>query len=120
MTTGPTETFASADWLRTLTSPRTIGIVGVVSGLIAFWLALPPWTLRDLAGPIAAGFVALASGIAAVPRGERRLGWAAIVLGIAGTLGAVWLQTKDVDTLNDILTAGLIRATLRYRKDERR
>ena len=39
MTTGPTETFASADWLRTLTSPRAIGIVGVVSGLIAFWLA---------------------------------------------------------------------------------
>ncbi len=114
MTTGPTETFASADWLRTLTSPRTIGIVGVVSGLIAFWLALPPWTLRDLAGPIAAGFVALACGIAAVPRGERRLGWAAIVLGIAGTLGAVWLQTKDVDTLNDILTAGLIGATLRF------
>ena len=114
MTTGPTETFASADWLRTLTSPRTIGVIGVISGLVAFWLALPPWTLRDLAGPIAAGFVALACGIAVVPRGERKLGWAAIVLGIAGTLGAVWVQTKDVDTLNDILTAGLLGATLRF------
>ena len=114
MTTGPTETFASVDWLRTLTSPRTIGVIGVISGLVAFWLALPPWTLRDLAGPIAAGFVALACGIAVVPRGERKLGWAAIVLGIAGTLGAVWVQTKDVDTLNDILTAGLLGATLRF------
>jgi general nucleoside transport system permease protein len=114
MTTGPTETFASADWLRTLTSPRAIGVIGVISGLVAFWLALPPWTLRDLAGPIAAGFAALACGIAVVPRGERKLGWAAIVLGIAGTLGAVWVQTKDVDTLNDILTAGLIGATLRF------
>jgi simple sugar transport system permease protein len=58
--------------------------------------------------------VALACGIAVVPRGERKLGWAAIVLGIAGTLGAVWLQTKDAETLNDILTGGVLAATLRF------
>jgi simple sugar transport system permease protein len=114
MTTGPTETFTGVEWLRALTSPRAIGIVGVAAGLFAFWLALPPFTFRDLAGPIAAGFVALACGIAVVPRGERKLGWAAIVLGIAGTLGALWVQTKDAETLNDILTAGVLAATLRF------
>ena len=100
--------------VRRLTEPRTIGIVGVACGLVAFWLALPPWTLRDVGGPIAAGFVGLACGLAVVTRGERRLGWWAIGLGMVGALGAVWLQTKDADTLNDVLTAGVLASTLRF------
>jgi simple sugar transport system permease protein len=103
-----------AELVRRLTEPRTIGIVGVVAGLVAFWLALPPWTLRDLAGPIAAGFIALACGLAVVTRGEKKLGWWAIGLGLAGTLGAVWLQTKDAETLNSVLTAGVLASTLRF------
>ncbi len=103
-----------AELARKLTEPRTIGIVGVGAGLLAFWLALPPWTLRDVAGPIACGFVALACGLAVVTRGEKKLGWWAIGLGIAGTLGAVWLQTKDAETLNHVLTAGVLASTLRF------
>jgi hypothetical protein len=103
-----------AELVRRLTEPRTIGIVGVGAGLLAFWLALPPWTLRDIAGPIASGFIAVACGLAVVTRGERKLGWWAIGLGIAGTLGAVWLQTKDAETLNHVLTAGVLAATLRF------
>jgi simple sugar transport system permease protein len=103
-----------ADWVRKLTSARAIGVAGVVFGVVAFWLALPPWTLRDLAGPIAAGFVAVACGLAVVPRGERKLGWWAIGLGIAGTLGAVWIQTKDTETIENVLTAGLLASMLRF------
>jgi ABC-type uncharacterized transport system permease subunit len=100
--------------IRRLTEPRTIGILGVAAGALAFWLALPPWTVRSVGGPIAAGFVALACGIAVVPRGERRLGWWAIGLGIAGPLGAIWLQTKDAETLDSILTTGVLASTLRF------
>ena len=104
---------AVTDWVRRLTEPRTIAIIGIAAGVLAFWFALPPWTLRSVGGPVAAGFVALACGVAAVPRGERKLGWWAIGLGLAGTLGAIWLQTKDADTLDSILTTGVIAATLR-------
>jgi general nucleoside transport system permease protein len=97
-----------------LTDPRTVAILGIAMGVLAFWLALPPWTTRGVGWPIAAGFVALACGIAAVPRGERRLGYYAIGLGILGTIGAIWLQTKEEETLDSILTAGVLAATLRF------
>jgi ABC-type uncharacterized transport system permease subunit len=102
------------DGIRRLTEPRTIAVVGIACGILAFWLALPPWTLRSFGGPLAAGFVALACGIAVVPRGERKLGWWAIGLGIAGTLGAIWLQTKNAETLDSILTVGVLASTLRF------
>ena len=105
---------AIGDGVRRLTEPRTIGILGVAAGILAFWFALPPWTLRSVGGPVAAGIVALACGIAVVPRGERKLGWWAIGLGVAGTLGAIWLQTKNVDTLDSILTTGVLASTLRF------
>ena len=100
--------------IRRLTEPRTIAVIGIACGILAFWLALPPWTVRSVAGPLVPGFVALACGIAVVPRGERKLGWWAIALGIAGTLGAIWLQTKDAETLDSILTAGVLASTLRF------
>jgi simple sugar transport system permease protein len=105
---------AAAGIVQRLTATRTIAWVGIVLGLVAFWLALPPWTLETLAAPIVPGFFAVACGIAAVPRGETRLGWWAIGLGIAGTLGAIWLQTKNSETLDSIVTAGLFASMLRF------
>jgi ABC-type uncharacterized transport system permease subunit len=100
--------------VRRLADARAIGIAGVALGVLAFWLSLPPWTVRGAAWPIAAGIAAAACGIAAVPRGERKLGWWAIGLGIAGALGAVWAQGRDVETLESILTAGVLASTLRF------
>ena len=97
-----------------LTDARTVAILGIAFGVLAFWLALPPWTTRGVGWPIAAGFIALACGVAAVPRGERKLGYYAIGLGILGTIGALWLQTKEQETLDSILTAGVLAATLRF------
>ncbi|MGI9658300.1 MAG: ABC transporter permease, partial [Gaiellaceae bacterium] len=93
---------------------RSIAIFGICLGLLAFWLALPPWTVRELAWPIIIGFIGAACGLAVLPRGEHKLGGLALFLGIAGALGAVWLQTKDVDTLNGILTAGVLASMLRF------
>jgi general nucleoside transport system permease protein len=102
------------DWVRRLGEARTVGILGVASGLLAFWLALPPWTTRELGWPLAAGIVAVACGIAVIPRGERKLGSYAVAFGILGTVGALWLQGKDSESLNTILTAGVLASTLRF------
>jgi ABC-type uncharacterized transport system permease subunit len=102
------------DWVRRLGEARTVGILGVASGLLAFWLALPPWTTRELGWPLAAGIVAVACGIAVIPRGERKLGGYAVAFGILGTVGALWLQGKDSESLNTILTAGVLASTLRF------
>ena len=103
-----------ADGLRRLTEARTVGMLGVGFGVLAFWLALPPWTTQEIGWPLAAGIVAVACGIAAVPRGERKLGWWAIALGIAGAASAIWLQGKDAETLDSILTAGVLASMLRF------
>jgi general nucleoside transport system permease protein len=99
---------------RRLIEPRTVAILGIASAVLAFWLALPPWTTRAAGWPIAAGIIAVACGIVAVPRGERKLGYYAIGLGILATIGGLWLQTKDTDTLDSILTAGVLASTLRF------
>jgi simple sugar transport system permease protein len=100
--------------LAHLTDARTLGSAGIALGALAFWLALPPWTLRTIGPSIALGIVAIACGIAAVPRGERRVGWGAIVVGVLGTVGAIWLQGVQEETLKNILTAGLLASTLRF------
>jgi len=103
-----------AEWVRRLAEPRTVAVLGIACGALAFWLALPPWTTRELGWPLAAGIIGVACGIAAVPRGERKLGYYAIGLGILGTIGALWLQGKDAATLESILTAGVLASTLRF------
>jgi general nucleoside transport system permease protein len=104
----------ATEGVRRLTEPRTIARLGIAWGILAFWLALPPWTVRGIGFPLAAGVLAVACGAAVIPRGERKLGWWAIGLGIAGTLGAAWLQGKDASTLDSILTAGVLASTLRF------
>jgi simple sugar transport system permease protein len=103
-----------AERVRRLAEPRTVAVLGIACGLLAFWLALPPWTTRELGWPLAAGIIGVACGIAAVPRGERKLGYYAIGLGILGTIGALWLQGKDAATLDSVLTAGVLASTLRF------
>jgi ABC-type uncharacterized transport system permease subunit len=112
--TSSARTASVENGLRRLTEPRGIAILGIAFGVLAFWLALPPWTTQEIGWPLAAGIVAVACGIAAVPRGERRLGWWAIGLGIAGAAAALWLQGKDAETLDSILTAGVLASMLRF------
>jgi ABC-type uncharacterized transport system permease subunit len=112
--TSSARTASVASGLRRLAEPRGIAILGIAFGVLAFWLALPPWTTQEIGWPLAAGIVAVACGIAAVPRGERRLGWWAIGLGIAGAAAAIWLQGKDAETLDSILTAGVLASMLRF------
>ena len=79
-------------------STRSIGIAGIAFGLLAFWLALPPFTIRA----------------AALVQGEKRLGGFALAFSFLGILGALWAQGVEKSTLQDVLTAGLLASTLRF------
>ena len=50
-------------------STRSVGIAGIAFGLLAFWLTLPPFTIRDAAVPILVGLVGLGLGAAALVQG---------------------------------------------------
>ncbi|HEU5066029.1 MAG TPA: ABC transporter permease [Gaiellaceae bacterium] len=93
---------------------RTVAAVGIALGLAAFLLALPPFTIRTTIVPIVLGTGALALGLAALSQGERRLGGFAIGVGFLGTIGGLWAQGVDEDTLGAVLTGGLLASTLRF------
>jgi simple sugar transport system permease protein len=97
-----------------LSLERAIGIAGIAIGIFGYWLALPPWTARELAVPLATGIVAAACGIAALARGERTVGSWALVAAFLGTVGALWTQGVETETLDDIFTVGLLASTLRF------
>jgi ABC-type uncharacterized transport system permease subunit len=97
------------------THPRTVGIVGILLGAIAFWLALPPLAARTAVLPIFVGLLAIAAGIWTISRGERRVGWGAVA---AGGLGIVFgiLATRSSEANLDkvVVWSALAAATLRY------
>jgi general nucleoside transport system permease protein len=101
-------------WVRRLGETRSVAIYGIALGILAFWLALPPWDTRFEGGPIAFGIAGMLCGLWAVTRDEQKLGWWAISIAIAGTAAALWAQTKSTDSLDAVVNAGLFAATLRF------
>jgi general nucleoside transport system permease protein len=97
-----------------LAAPRTIGGIGIALGVLAFWLTLPPFTLRSLAAPLIVGIVASMFGVAALIQGERKAGGFAVAAGILGIAAGAWALSVDSDTLKNVLTAGLLASTLRF------
>ena len=97
------------------THPKTIGIIGIVLGALAFWLALPPLTSRSAALPIVFGILAVAAGIWTFSRDERRVGGGAIAAGLLGIAFGV-LATRSSSTHLDqvVVWSALGAATLRY------
>jgi general nucleoside transport system permease protein len=104
------------DWsarMRRLGHPHSIGIAGIVLAVLGFWLALPPWTIRNVGVPIAFGLLGAIAGVWAVSRGERRVGWWAIGLSVVCTAGALWAVGRQTDALEAVFGTSLLAATLR-------
>ena len=95
-------------------TPRSIGIAGIALGIFAFWVTVPPFTTRFFGIPVVFGLAALGLGAAALMQDERRLGTFAVAFGFIGMLAGLWAQGVSEATLKDVLTAGLLGATLRF------
>jgi len=113
--TAPAST-AQETWLDRLPrGNRAIAWVGVLLGLFAFFVALPPIAARNPVWPLLFGFLGLAGGVWTVTRGVGRLAWGAVALSILGvSLGylATVSSATNLDTV--VVWSALLAATLRY------
>jgi simple sugar transport system permease protein len=94
---------------------RAIGWAGVVAGVIAAFVALPPISVRSPVLSVVFGLVALTVGIGSWIRGERRIGGYAIAAGVFGfTLGYLATRSSLVHLEAAVVWGALFAAMLRY------
>ena len=94
---------------------RALAWLGILVGIFAFWIALPPLKVREPIVPLLIGLVAVGLGIAALRGGVRRLGWGAVSIGVLG-IALGYLATRSSETHLDevIVWSALTAAMLRY------
>jgi general nucleoside transport system permease protein len=94
---------------------RAIAWVGVLIGVLAALVALPPIEIRSPVAPLVVGLVALTVGIGSWIRGERRIGGYAVAAGVFGLLIGYLATRSSVDKLDAVVVWGaLFAAMLRY------
>lgn len=94
---------------------RALAWLGILGGIAAFWVTLPPLHVREPVVPILIGVVATGLGIGALRGGARRLGWGGVAIGILG-IGLGYLATRSSVTHLDqvVVWSALAGATLRH------
>ena len=101
--------------LERFTTPRSIGILGILLGILAFWTALPPLHTGTPVAPVVIGIFAIAAGIFSVTRGAGRVGWGAVASGLLGImLGLAASQSGEANLEFVVVWPALLGATLRY------
>jgi simple sugar transport system permease protein len=97
-----------------LTSAR-VGWAGIALGLLAFFVAVPPLTIRSPIPSIVLGLLGLAAGTWAAAGDERRLGWGAIAISVVGAAGGIAATQSGVGNLDRVVVwSALFAAMLRY------
>ena len=105
-------TYVGTSTRSRLYDSSTVGTVGIVVGVVAFILAIPPITARSPIWPVLLAIVAVLFGIVAVSRGGGRVGWSAIAAGVVGGGLAIVAMQSSVGNLNQVFTASLIASML--------
>ncbi len=94
---------------------RAVAWIGVVVGLAAALVTLPPIGIRSPVAPVVIGLFALTIGVGSWIRRERRIGGYAIAAGIAGLLIGYLATRSSTENLDTVVVWGaLFGATLRY------
>src|SRR5579864_5103258 len=94
-----------------LRDARTTGYVGIVLGVLAAFLAIPPVEARSIAWSLAVGIVAIFAGIWTVTRGRRRLGYGAVAAGILGIGLGILATRSGTGNLESVFDATLVAQT---------
>ena len=94
---------------------RTTAWFGVIVGLLACFVALPPIEARGPVWPVVIGLVALTVGIGSFIRGERRIGSYAIAAGVLGMLVGYLATRSSIGNLEAVVVwSALFASTLRF------
>ena len=94
---------------------RAVAWVGVLLGLLAFFIALPPIAARNPVWPLLCGVLGLAAGVWTATRGVGRIAWFAIVLSVFGVGLGYAATLSGVGKLDSVVVwSALFAATLRY------
>jgi simple sugar transport system permease protein len=97
-----------------LRDPAASGFLGIVLGVLAAFLAIPPIEARTVTWPILVGIVAAMLGIWTVTRGRRRLGWGAVAAGILGIGLGILATRSSTENLGSTFDATLVAQTLSF------
>jgi len=97
-----------------LRDPATSGYAGLVLGVLAAFLAIPPVQTRTITWPIVVGVAAAVLGIWTAARGRRRLGYGAVVAGVLGIGLGILATRSGIDNLNAVFNADLIGQTFAF------
>jgi ABC-type uncharacterized transport system permease subunit len=95
-----------------LLEPSSVGAVGILLGIVACLLAIPPISVRTITWSLIVGIVAALLGVSCVARGARRVGWGAIAAGVAGAGLGVLATRSSQANLDEVFTASLIASML--------
>jgi general nucleoside transport system permease protein len=97
-----------------LRDPGTTGYAGILIGVLAGFLAIPPVEARTIAWSLALGIVSIFLGIWTVTRGRRRLGWGAVATGLMGMGLGVLATRSGVGNLEAVFNASLVAQTFAF------
>jgi simple sugar transport system permease protein len=94
---------------------RALSWAGILLGLLAAWVALPPLTVRSLVLPIVIAAAAVALGAVSIVRRDVRFGIFAVVSGVFGVGMAILAGLSSVDKLESVVVwSALFAAMLRF------
>jgi ABC-type uncharacterized transport system permease subunit len=96
-------------------SHKQVGWAAVAAGFLAFFVAVPPLTVRTPALPIVLGLIGLGLGTWAVAGDEKRVGWGGIAAAVVGMAGGIAATQSGVGNLERVVVwSALFAAMLRY------
>jgi len=99
---------------RVAISARTAAWAGIVLGVLAAYITLPPIMIRTPAPSLVLAAAGVAAGVYALREGERRLGLIAVAMAVLGAILAVMAVKSGESNLDKVfvwsaLTAGMLR-----------
>ena len=95
--------------------PRGVAILGILVGMLAFWVALPPASVRSPLWPVLIGLIGASLGAYATWKGVRKVGIGAIVTCLAAIGLGILATRSSIGHLESVVVwSALFAAMLRY------
>ena len=96
-------------------SARTAAWAGIVLGVLAAYVALPPLLIRTPAVSLVLAAAGVLAGVYATRQGEKRLGWIAVVIAVLGAiLGVIAAKSGESNLERVFVWSALVAGMLRY------